>query len=87
MDRDYIMIAIGLAIGMIGWFLKREINRVDRHITNIKERMRDSEMDQVANDTRDKERWKWIEKNMEDRRQDIRKLYDMVQELVCRKRD
>jgi hypothetical protein len=49
--------------------------------------MRDSEMDQCVNDTRDKERWKWIEKNMEDRRQDIRKLYDMVQELVCRRKD
>jgi predicted Holliday junction resolvase-like endonuclease len=87
MDRDYIMIVIGIAIGLIGWFLKREINRVDRHIHSIKERMRESEMDQCVNDTRDKERWKWIEKNMEDRRQDIRKLFDMVQELVCRRKD
>jgi len=86
MDRDYIMIAIGLAIGIIGWFLKREVNRMEDRINSLKETMRENELDQCANDTRDRERWRWIEKNMEDRRADIRKLFDMVQELVCRKK-
>lgn len=33
----------------------------------------------AQNDVRDSERWSQIEKALEDRRQDIRKLYDLVQ--------
>lgn len=33
----------------------------------------------AKNDVRDSERWTQVEKSLEDRRQDIRKLYDLVQ--------
>ncbi len=33
----------------------------------------------AKNDVRDNERWTQVEKSLEDRRQDIRKLYDLVQ--------
>lgn len=86
MDREYIIIAVGLTISVIGWFFKREINRIDQQILNLKDRIRDKELDYVANETRDQERWRWIERNMEDRRLDIRKLFDMIQELVCKRK-
>ena len=81
MEREVIMIAVGLAIGAIGWFIKREIVRVETKIVDLKEKMRDMELAHKANDTRDRERWRWIDKNMEDRSQDIRKLYDLSSDL------
>tara|TARA_R110002167_G_scaffold45427_1_gene136489 strand:- start:652 stop:909 length:258 start_codon:yes stop_codon:yes gene_type:complete len=84
MEREVIMIAVGLAIAAIGWFIKREIVRVETKIIDLKEKMREMELAQLANDTRDRERWRWIDKNMEDRRQDIRKLYDISNVLSQR---
>ena len=81
MEREFILIAIGVVIGAIGWFIKREITRVENKITDLREKMRDVELGHQSNDTRDQERWRWIDKNMEDRRQDIRKLYDAVSDL------
>jgi hypothetical protein len=40
----------------------------------------------AKNGVRDRERWASTDKRLEDRRNDIRKLYDMVQEIKSTKR-
>lgn len=78
---EIIMIAGGVLFSMVTWFAKREITRMDTRIHELREQIRDLELDSQTNDTRDAERWHWIDKTMEDRRNDIRKLFDMVQDI------
>ncbi len=72
---EYIFIGIGACFSIIGYFLKRENKRLEEmdHLLNK------INIKIAQNDVRDSERWSQIEKALEDRRQDIRKLYDLVQ--------
>ncbi len=74
--NEYILIGIGTAISVIGYFLKRENARLvqmEKLINNINVTL-------AKNEVRDKERWSSANKRLEDRRCDIRKLYDLVQQ-------
>lgn len=78
---EIVMLIGGLLIGLLTWFAKREMSRVDARINELREHVRSLELASKTNDTRDRERWQWIDKSMEDRRDDIRKIYDMIQDI------
>ena len=83
--QDYLIAAIGAVISILGWFVRREVLRVEHKLQLLKEQVKELQIEWQINDTRDRERWRWIDKNMEDRRQDIRKLFDSIYELTKNK--
>lgn len=74
---DIIIAIIGIGISVIAFFLKKESRRVDR----MEKAILEIQKNLTRNNCRDDERWHWVDKNMEDRRNDIRKLYDMIREV------
>jgi len=72
---EYIFIGIGACFSIIGYFLKRENKRLE----DMEDLVQQININIAKNDVRDSERWTQVEKSLEDRRQDIRKLYDLVQ--------
>lgn len=85
--QDIIVTILGVVISVLGWFIRREVLRVETKILQLKDQVRELQIEWQINDTRDIERWRWIDKNMEDRRQDIRKLFDGIHELTKTKQD
>ena len=71
---EYIFIGIGACFSIIGYFLKRE----NRRLEDMEDLVQKININIAKNDVRDNERWTQVEKSLEDRRQDIRKLYDLV---------
>ncbi len=72
---EYVLIGIGTAISVIGYFLKRENRKLDA----LEKKVSDINVTLEKNEVRDKERWEQTSKRLEDRRTDVRKLYDLVQ--------
>lgn len=73
--NEFILIGIGTAISVLGYFLKRENKRLEA----IEFLVNQINVTLAKNGVRDSERNGSIEKRLEDRRVDIRKLYDLVQ--------
>ena len=67
----YIFLVVGVAISVLGFFLKKESKKTDE----IASRTTRVEMLVAKNDVRDAERWKVANKLMEDRREDVKALY------------
>ena len=61
---SYMFLGVGVAISVIGFFLKRE----GRKVEDMKSRISELELQVAKNETRDHERWNQAEKLMEDRR-------------------
>lgn len=75
--NEFILIGIGTAISVIGYFLKRENKRLEE----LEELVNKINVILAKNDVRDSERWESINKRLEDRRMDIRKIYDILSEI------
>ena len=75
MYNEYILLGIGTAISVLGFFLKKETVR----LKELENKISELEIILAKNGVRDTERWKQTCKRLEDRRMDIRKLYDLVQ--------
>ena len=73
--NEFILIGIGTAISVLGYFLKRENKRLEA----VELLVNQINVTLAKNEVRDYERNGSIEKRLEDRRLDIRKLYDLVQ--------
>lgn len=73
--NEFILVGIGTAISVIGYFLKRENKRLEA----LEELVNKINVILAKNEVRDAERYGSIEKRLEDRRMDIRKLYDLAQ--------
>ena len=73
--NEFILIGIGTAISVLGYFLKRENKRLEA----IELLVHQINVTLAKNEVRDSERNGSIEKRLEDRRVDVRKLYDLVQ--------
>lgn len=67
---NYVFIGIGVALSVVGFFLRRTKESVDICEKNNKELM--------VSVARTQEKVKHLEKLLEDRRQDVRKLFDIV---------
>jgi len=72
---EYIFVGIGACFSIIGYFLRRENRRLDR----MEELINQINLTLAQNEVRDSERWTQTSKRLEDRRGDVRKLYDLVQ--------
>ena len=69
--HNYIFLGVGVALSVLGFFLKKEARKSmenDMRISTL-------EMLMAKNDVRDCERWKWADKQLEDRREDVKALY------------
>ncbi len=73
--NDFVFIGIGTAISVIGYFLKRENQR----LVAMEKFIHEINLTLSKNEALDVERWSSANKRLEDRREDIRKLYDLVQ--------
>ena len=72
---SYIFLGVGVAISVLGFFLKKEARKSmenDKRISSLEERM-------AKNEVRDGERWKVADKLFEDRRDDIKTLFGRLE--------
>jgi hypothetical protein len=75
--NEYILIGLGIFISVIGYFLKRE----NRRLEELEILVNKINIVLAKNDVRDSERWNSINKRLEDRRMDIRKIYDILSKI------
>jgi len=73
--QGYIFLGVGVAISVLGFFLKKEARKAD----NLDQRLGKVETDLAKNEARDLERWIVANKLMEDRRVDIQKLFEKLE--------
>jgi hypothetical protein len=72
MDVSEIMfVALGFMVSVVAFFLKKESNKVEK----LNEKLRSVEILLAKNGAQDTERWNQTKKLLEDRRQDIMKIY------------
>jgi predicted Holliday junction resolvase-like endonuclease len=69
-----VLIVIGLVVSIITYFIKKESNKLQK----LGDDVRKLQNELTKNTCKDQERWYWINKRMEDRRDDCKKLYDLV---------
>ena len=74
--NEYVFVGIGACFSIIGYFLRRENRRLDKMEALINQ----INLTLAQNEVRDAERWTQTDKRLEDRRADVRKLYDLVQQ-------
>jgi hypothetical protein len=72
---EYILIGVGTCLSVLGYFLKKESKR----LSEVEKKLETITIKLAQNDVRDAERWLQTDKRLEDRRVDVRKLYDLVQ--------
>ncbi|MFT6546463.1 MAG: hypothetical protein ACJAT2_003811 [Bacteriovoracaceae bacterium] len=73
---EYIFIGIGACFSIIGYFLKRENKRLE----GMEKLINEINVTLAKNEVRDFERYNSIEKALEDRRVDVRKIFDIIQQ-------
>lgn len=72
--HSYIFLGVGVAISVLGFFLKKESKKQ----AELEDRVKGLEVSWAKNEARDQERYTQHEKLLEDRRDDCRKLYDLI---------
>ena len=80
--ESYMFLGVTVALSVLGFFLKREARRSadnDKRIATL-------EMLMAKHDVRDCERWQVAHKLMEDRRNDVMKIYDKIDKMNRRER-
>ena len=73
--NEYVFVGIGACFSIIGYFLKRENKRLE----GMEKLINEINVTLAKNEVRDFERYNSIEKRLEDRRMDVRKIYDIIQ--------
>ena len=68
------MIAMGMMVSVIAFFLKRESMKVEK----LSNKLREIEVDLAKNGARDSERWIQTTRLFEDRRQDVVKIFEKI---------
>lgn len=75
--NSYVFLGVGVAISVLGFFLKKEA----RKAAELEERVKFLEVQGATNLARDDERWTQVTKVLEDRRDDVRQLYEKLSQL------
>ena len=68
------MIAMGMMVSVIAFFLKRESMKVEK----LSNKLREIEVDLAKNGARDSERWIQTTRLLEDRRQDVVRIFEKI---------
>jgi hypothetical protein len=76
--KEIIMAVIGAMVSIVAFYLKRESTKIEKLGSDL----RDIQIDLAKNNARDSERWIQTKKLLEDRREDVIKIF---QELKDRK--
>lgn len=71
---EIMFIAMGCMLSIVAFFLKRESQKVER----LNEKLRSVEIVLAKNGAKDAERWTQTTKLLEDRRQDVIKIYEFL---------
>lgn len=74
--QDYIFLGVGVAISVLGFFLKKEARKTQMMDDSLQE----LRLKIAKNDVRDGERWRTANKLLEDRREDIKLLFAKLEE-------
>ena len=69
-----ILVALGMMVSIVAFFLKKESLKVDR----LSKRVQEMQIDLAKNSARDAERWTQTSKLLEDRRTDVIKLFEKI---------
>ena len=72
--HNYIFLGVGVDLSVLGFFLKKEARKSmenDKRIGTL-------EMLMAKNDVRDCERWKVADKQLEDRREDVKEIFSKL---------
>ena len=69
-----ILIALGMMVSIVAFFLKRESVKVDR----LGKRIQQIDIELAKNSARDAERWNQTQKLLEDRRTDVIKIFEKL---------
>jgi hypothetical protein len=72
--NEILMIAMGIMVSVIAFFLKRESMKIEK----MSNKLRDIEVDLAKNGARDTERWIQTTRLLEDRRQDVVKIFEKI---------
>jgi len=72
--NEILMIAMGMMVSVIAFFLKRESIKVEK----LSNKLREIEVDLAKNGARDTERWIQTTRLLEDRRQDVVKIFEKI---------
>ncbi len=72
---NYIFLGVGVALSILGFFLKKEAQKQ----SELDQRVKSLEIRAEKNGALDAERWIQVNKLLEDRRADIIKIYDTIQ--------
>ena len=72
--NEILMIAMGMMVSVIAFFLKRESMKVEK----LSNKLREIEVDLAKNGARDSERWVQTTRLLEDRRQDVVKIFEKI---------
>jgi|TARA_R110000824_G_scaffold400791_2_gene609352 hypothetical protein len=73
--QDYIFLGVGVAISVLGFFLKKEARKTQM----MDETLQELGLKIAKNDVRDSERWNNALKLLEDRREDIKDIYSKLE--------
>ncbi len=72
--KEIIMMGIGAMVSVIAFYLKRESLKIER----LSSKLREIEIGLAKNCARDTERWIQTKKLLEDRREDIIKIFEKL---------
>ena len=72
--NEILMIAMGMMVSVIAFFLKRESMKVEK----LSNKLRQIEVDLAKNGARDSERWIQTTRLLEDRRQDVVRIFEKI---------
>lgn len=75
---EIIIIGIGTLVSIIAFYLKKESLKIEK----ISSKLREIEISLAKNGARDCERWDQTQRLLEDRRQDVVKLYEKTEKLI-----
>jgi len=73
--HNYIFLGVGVAISVLGFFLKKEARKTE----DMSQRIGVLEVLLAKNEVRDGERWKVCHKVLEDRRDDIKTIFTKLE--------
>lgn len=75
---EIVIIGIGMLVSIIAFYLKKESVKIEK----ISSKLREIEISLAKNGARDCERWDQTQRLLEDRRQDVVKLYEKTEKLI-----
>lgn len=72
--KEIVLMVIGAMVSIVAFYLKKESSKISK----LGDEMKNIQIKLAENEARDEERWNQISKLLEDRRQDVIKIYEKL---------